>query len=79
MGSGRWVVGSACRRAAVGIGEACGGKTRKACGGEARKGFRWLAGYFMGYYTIWLAPVKRNFVLFWELGTNRMSFTKTLR
>jgi hypothetical protein len=25
------------------------------------KGVRWLAGYFMGYYTIWLAPVKRIF------------------
>jgi hypothetical protein len=30
-------------------------------GSEARKGVRWLAGYFMGYYTIWLAPVKRFF------------------
>src|SRR6266404_4708440 len=30
------------------------------------KGVRWLAGYVMGYYTIWLAPVKRNFVPFWE-------------
>jgi len=27
-----------------------------------RKGVRWLAGYFMGYYTIWLAPVKKYFL-----------------
>jgi len=31
------------------------------------KGVRWLAGYFMGYYTIWLALVKTIFVSFWEL------------
>ena len=30
-------------------------------GNEGRKGVRWLARYFMGYYTIWLAPVKRFF------------------
>ena len=30
-------------------------------GSEARKGVRSLAGYFMGYYTIWLAVVKRFF------------------
>jgi hypothetical protein len=30
------------------------------------KGVRWPVGYFMGYYTIWLAPVKRYFVPFWE-------------
>jgi hypothetical protein len=30
------------------------------------KGVRWLAGYFMGCYTIWLASVKRLFVPFWE-------------
>jgi hypothetical protein len=27
-------------------------------------------GYFMGYYTIWLAPVKGSLVPFWELGRN---------
>ena len=31
------------------------------------KGVRRLVGYFMGYYTIWLAPVKKFFVPFWEL------------
>ena len=36
-------------------------------GNVGGKGVRWLAGYFMGYYTIWLAPVKKNFVPFWEL------------
>jgi hypothetical protein len=36
-------------------------------GNAGRKGVKWLAGYFMGYYTIWLAPVKRNFVPFREL------------
>jgi hypothetical protein len=35
-------------------------------GNVGRKGVRWLAGYFMGYYTIWLAPVKSSFVPFWE-------------
>src|SRR5216684_6787649 len=35
-------------------------------GNVGGKGVRWLAGYFMGYYTIWLAPVKRIFVPFWE-------------
>jgi hypothetical protein len=30
-------------------------------GNVGGKGVRWLAGYFMGYYTIWLAPVKRYF------------------
>jgi hypothetical protein len=38
-------------------------------GNVGEKGVRWLLGYFMGYYTIWLAPVKRIFVPFWELGT----------
>jgi hypothetical protein len=37
-------------------------------GNVGRKGVRRLAGYFMGYYTIWLALVKRIFVPFWELG-----------
>ena len=36
-------------------------------GNAGRKGVRWLRGYFMGYYTMWLAPVKRIFVPFWEL------------
>ncbi len=30
-------------------------------GNVGGKGVRWLAGYFMGYYTIWLASVKRIF------------------
>src|SRR5713226_2602786 len=34
----------------------------------ARKGVSAAGGYFMGYYTIWLAAVKRYFVPFWELG-----------
>jgi hypothetical protein len=37
-------------------------------GNVGRKGVRWLVGYFMGYYTIWLALVKRDFVPFWELA-----------
>ena len=36
-------------------------------GNAGGKGVRWLAGYFMGYYTIWLALVKRIFVPFWEI------------
>ena len=36
-------------------------------GNVGGKGVRWPAGYFMGYYTIWLAPVKRIFVPFWEI------------
>ena len=39
-------------------------------GNVGRKGVRWLAGYFMGYYTIWLAPVKRYFVPFGEKASN---------
>jgi len=35
-------------------------------GNVGGKGVRWLARYFMGYYTIWLAPVKEYFVPFWE-------------
>jgi hypothetical protein len=30
------------------------------------KGVKGLVGYFMGYYTIWLALVKSFFVPFWE-------------
>ena len=37
-------------------------------GNVGRKGVRWVAGYFMGYYTIWLVLVKRFFVPFWELA-----------
>jgi hypothetical protein len=40
-------------------------------GNVGGKGVRWLAGYFMGYYTIWLVVVKRIFVPFWELGMRR--------
>ena len=36
-------------------------------GNAGGKGVRQLVGYFMGYYTIWLAPVKRFVVPFWEL------------
>ena len=39
-------------------------------GDVGKKGVRWLAGYFMGYYTIWLAPVKGNLVPFWEFAKN---------
>jgi len=35
-------------------------------GNAGGKGLSGLARYFMGYYTIWLAPVKRFFVPFWE-------------
>ena len=37
-------------------------------GNVGGKGVRRLVEYFMGYYTIWLAPVKGIFVPFWELG-----------
>ena len=40
-------------------------------GNAGGKGVRWLVGYFMGYYTIWLALVKRIFVPFWELQSFR--------
>jgi len=35
-------------------------------GNVGGRGVSGLAGYFIGYYTIWLAPVKRFFVPFWE-------------
>jgi hypothetical protein len=35
-------------------------------GNVGGKGVNGLAGYSMGYYTMWLAPVKRFFVPFWE-------------
>ena len=37
-------------------------------GNVGGKGVRRLVEYFMGYYTIWLAPVNENFVPFWEAG-----------
>ena len=37
-------------------------------GNDGGKGVRRLAGYFMEYYTMWLVPVKRIVVPFWELG-----------
>jgi hypothetical protein len=43
-------------------------------GNAGRKGVRWLARYFMGYYTIWLAVVKRSFVPFWELENETRSY-----
>src|SRR5882762_5817954 len=33
-----------------------------------KKGVSGAGGYFMGYYTIWLAFVKKIFVPFWEIG-----------
>ncbi len=35
------------------------------------KGVRRLVGYFMGYYTIWVTLVKRFFVPFWELASEK--------
>ena len=53
------------RRLDVSPSEGCSERRRiEKCdwgGTTGRKGVRWLVGYFMGYYTIWLAPVKRNF------------------
>jgi hypothetical protein len=40
-------------------------------GNVGKKGVSRAGGYFIGYYTIWLAPVKRYFVPFWELETRR--------
>jgi hypothetical protein len=44
-------------------------------GNVGGKGVRWLAGYFIGYYTIWLAPVKSFLVPclvpFWEIRKRR--------
>lgn len=37
-------------------------------GNADSKGVRWLEGYFMGYYTIWLHFVKRFLVPFWEFA-----------
>jgi hypothetical protein len=43
------------------------------------KGVRWLAGYFMGYYTIWSSYFKRNFVPFWELAKSGVAVPPSLR
>jgi len=48
-------------------------------GNVGRKGVRWLVGYFMGYYTIWLAIVKRNFVPFWEWAKSGVAVPASLR
>ena len=42
-----------------------------SAGNVGGKGVRWQAGYFMGYYTIWLFAVKRIFVPFWEYRIKR--------
>jgi hypothetical protein len=49
------------------IGELSDKLRREFSGSDARKGVRWLVGYFMPYYTIWLAPVKRYFAPFREI------------
>ncbi|HXN54100.1 MAG TPA: hypothetical protein VN943_19380, partial [Candidatus Acidoferrum sp.] len=43
------------------------------------KGVRRLVGYFMGYYTIWLALVKRFFVPFWEFRGKHASALSGVR
>src|SRR3979411_394969 len=40
---------------------------RRILRGEAGKGVSGAGGYIMGYYTIWLAPVKKFLAPFWEL------------
>jgi hypothetical protein len=35
------------------------------------KGVRWLLGYFMGYYTIWLVLVKSFLVPFFGIGEEK--------
>jgi hypothetical protein len=55
-------------RAAKAIGEGAIWSGCELSGGEARKGVSEAYGYFMGYYTIWLARVKKIFVPFWELS-----------
>ena len=45
-------------------------------GNVGGKGVRCLDGYFMGYYTIWLAFVKDKIVPFWELGSARTHQTQ---
>jgi hypothetical protein len=37
------------------------------------KGVRRLVEYFMGYYTMWLAPVMSFLVPFWELGRRKIA------
>ncbi len=50
-------------------------------GNVGGKGVSGLAGYVMGYYTIWLALVKWFFVPFWEIGRReeRRSVPASLR
>ena len=54
------------------------GESEKAIGPgvTARKGVRWAGGYFMVYYIIWLALVKRN--LGSILGITGKKFRSTL-
>jgi hypothetical protein len=52
----------------VGIGERSIWRRCEFSGSGARKGVSGAGAYFMGYYTIWLAPVKKYFVLFWEIS-----------
>ena len=42
-------------------------------GNVGEKGVRWPVGYFIGYYTIWLAFVKGIIVPFWEFGKRSQS------
>jgi len=49
------------------------GITGEPWGNVGGKGVSWLVGYFMGYYTIWLAAVKRIFVPFWEIAQKNES------
>jgi hypothetical protein len=42
-------------------------------GNVGGKGVRWVLEYFMRYYTIWLAPVKKYFVPIWEFGKKKRS------
>ena len=46
-------------------------ESAKFAGGEARKGVSGADACFMGYYTIWLAPVKSFLVPFWEFGEGK--------
>jgi len=47
-------------------------------GNAGNKAVRWVARYFMGYYTIWLALVKGKIVPFWELESHAPS-TRMMR
>ena len=48
---------------------------RKGLGRTTGLKVKGLVGYFMGYYTMWLAPVKSFFVPFWELGKKRSALS----